>query len=119
MLLSLSTEQCDNLRSQLLKKQQLEESLSTKVLELEHAKQQLSRELEEKNSFIAFLEDERQLFREMADDLRSGLVSLDGTIGTSIIKQVREKVIEKGLKSSTKFNISSCIHNPVTLIRVR
>jgi hypothetical protein len=96
MLVTVTTEQCNNLKMHLMKKEQQNNDLTHKVIELEEARVQIQRELEERLNFIKFLEGERQLFREMADDLRAGMKSMGGSLGQSIVRQVREKALEKG-----------------------
>ena len=51
--------------------------------------------IEDKDIQIKFLEDERRLFQDMADELRAGVSSLGGSMSSTILTQVVDKVNEK------------------------
>ena len=77
--------------------------------ELDASRQQLMVDLEESKSYVKFLEDERNFFREMADDLKSGLRSLDGDQGKCIIEQIvlKDRIDQSGLQGKTGLGSNS------------
>ena len=88
VMLEVAVEQTKLLRARLDRESTRNNYLQERVADLDTTRQQLQRELEEKAIHVRFLEDERQLFKEMADDLRAGMASLGGA-GMNVLKQVR------------------------------
>ena len=86
-MLEVAVEQAKLLRSRLERETTRYNNLHERVTELETTRQQLQRDVEEKCIHVRFLEDERQLFKDMADNLRAGLLSL-GSAGQHIVKQM-------------------------------
>jgi hypothetical protein len=95
MLLAVSTEQCNSLKLQLQREEQTNADLRRRVEEIDHMYQHLNRELDARNSTISFLEEERHLFRNLSEDYKAIILAMGGSIGESIVKQLKEKTIEK------------------------
>ena len=87
IMLEVAVEQAKLLRARLERETTRYNNLHERVTELETIRQQLQRDVEEKCIHVRFLEDERQLFKDMADNLRAGLLSL-GSAGQHIVKQM-------------------------------
>jgi DNA repair exonuclease SbcCD ATPase subunit len=104
MLLAVSAEQCSNLKAQLHRDEQIVEELRRTVEESGQLVHQLNQELEERNTTIAFLEEERHLFRNLSDDYKAIILAMGGSIGESIVKQLKEKTIEKAPQSHLSFS---------------
>lgn len=90
-LLAISTEKCESFNMQIMNGNKIHENLDNLVNELESTKLKLERDIQNKDNQIKFLEDERNLFRDMAEDLRNGCLQLDNTKGANILKQVKER----------------------------
>jgi kinesin family protein 4/21/27 len=90
-LLAISTEKCESLNFQINSGNKINENLDNLVNELDSTKLKLERDIQIKDNHIKFLEDERNLFRDMAEDLRNGCLQLDNTKGANILKQVKER----------------------------
>ena len=91
MLLSVATEQSNLLRSRLEREANRSIELQSRLDEADHKYINLHRVLEDKDINIKFLEDERALFRDLADRLRSGISTLGGEAGSIILKQIKER----------------------------
>ena len=87
IMLEVAVEQAKLLRARLERETTRYNNLHERLTELETIRQQLQRDVEEKCIHVRFLEDERQLFKDMADNLRAGLLSL-GSAGQHIVKQM-------------------------------
>lgn len=96
MLLSVATEQSNLLRSRLERESGRGIELQSRISEMDHSCMSLQRELEEKDVHIRFLEDERALFRDMADSLRAGISALGGSAGQTILKQIKDRISDAG-----------------------
>ena len=92
MLLSVATEQSNLLRSRLERESVRTIELQSRLNEADHACVNLHRALEDKDINIKFLEDERTLFRDLADRLRAGISTLGGEAGSTILKQIKDRV---------------------------
>ena len=92
MLLSVATEQSNLLRSRLERESIRTIDLQSRLNEADHACVNLHRALEDKDINIKFLEDERTLFRDLADRLRAGISTLGGEAGSTILKQIKDRV---------------------------
>eukprot|EP01032_Pedospumella_encystans_P009002 gene9002-10625_t len=88
--LAVSTEECKFLRSQLGREGARYTQIQTKCNDLEKQKLRLIRENQDKADQIKFLEEDRSLFKTLADDLKSGLNSL-GKPGKTILDTVKDR----------------------------
>ena len=88
--LAVSTEECKFLRSQLGREGARYSQIQTKCNDLEKQKLRLIRENQDKADQIKFLEEDRSLFKTLADDLKSGLNSL-GKPGKTILDTVKDR----------------------------
>ena len=92
MLLSVANEQSSLLRSRLERESTRTGVLEGRINEVDITCAGLQRDLEEKDVHIKFLEDERTLFRDLADSLREGISTLGGETGHTILKQIKDRV---------------------------
>ena len=90
IIVAASNEHCNLLRIKLDREGRRNTELQTRISELTHSTIRFQQDLEEKNVLIKFLEDERTLFRDMADRLRAGISVLGGTAGEIILSQMKE-----------------------------
>lgn len=88
--LAVSTEECKFLRSQLSREGARHTQIQTKCNDLEKQKLRLIRENQDKADQIKFLEEDRSLFKTLADDLKSGLTTL-GKPGKTILDTVKDR----------------------------
>jgi hypothetical protein len=88
--LTIALEENKFLKSQNEKSGLKYSQLRNKCVELENIKIRLIRDIEEKNSQIKFLEEDRSLFKEMAEDLKNGLNKL-GKDGKAVILSVQDQ----------------------------
>jgi hypothetical protein len=95
MVVAILTDRCNNMQNQVQQLTSVNDTLKNDIDSLEHTLKHTQHELEESESMINFLESERQLFRDMVNDLRSGIMTFGGATGQLIINQVREKAMEK------------------------
>ena len=92
MLLSVASEQSNLLKSRLERESSRTNDLQSRISEVDHTCSTLQKEIEEKDVHIKFLEDERALFRDLADSLRAGISTLGGETGHTILKQINDRV---------------------------
>lgn len=71
--------------------------LHSRIEELMHARVLAEKELQDSHTYIDFLENERQLFREMADDLRTVIADVGGARGGALLQSVEERAVQSGL----------------------
>mmetsp|Transcript_15064 Transcript_15064/g.33201 ORF Transcript_15064/g.33201 Transcript_15064/m.33201 type:complete len:1521 (-) Transcript_15064:165-4727(-) len=95
--LAVSTEECKFLRVQLAREGTRVAELNARSDELDRSRAKLLRESREKADHIRFLEEDRSLFKTLADDLKAGLQSL-GKPGKTIVDSVRHR--HQGNKSN-------------------
>lgn len=95
MVIAILNDKCSYLKNQVTRAMESNEILRRDLNELNISSKQSFQELAESKSLIEFLENERQLFREMANDFKAGILSFGGPSGQSIINQIREKSLEK------------------------
>jgi hypothetical protein len=88
--LAVSTEECKFLRSQLGREGTRYTQVLSKCNELEKQKMRLSREIKDKADQIKFLEEDRSLFKTLADDLKAGLQSM-GKPGKNILDTIKDR----------------------------
>lgn len=88
--LAVSTEECKFLRSQLGREGARYTQLLSQCSELEKQKLRLAREIKDKGDQIKFLEEDRSLFKTLADDLKAGLATL-GKPGKTILDSVKDR----------------------------
>ena len=94
-LVAFSRDQIVSLKNQLMKEQQKNINLLATIDDLELNDANYKILVEDKDIQIKFLEDERRLFQDMADELRAGVSSLGGNISNTILTQVVDKVNER------------------------
>ena len=92
MLLSVASEQSNLLRSRLEREAARTIELQGRIAEVDHTCSALQRDLDEREVHIKFLEDERALFRDLADSLRAGISTLGGETGHTILRQIKDRV---------------------------
>lgn len=92
MLLSVASEQSNLLKSRLERESSRTNDLQSRISEVDHTCATLQKDIEEKDVHIKFLEDERALFRDLADSLRAGISTLGGETGHTILKQINDRV---------------------------
>eukprot|EP01034_Spumella_vulgaris_P022368 gene22368-28490_t len=92
--LAISTEESKFLRSQLQRQSLKSSQMQSKLLDIEKMRTKLLKELEDKNIQIQFLEEERSLFKELADDFKNGLATL-GKPGKLIVDSVKDLATHK------------------------
>ena len=93
--MSVLIEETDLLRAQLARASLLNTDLSIKNFELDIDKNNLLKEIDSKNIQVKFLEEDRSLFKDMVDDLKSSLSTL-GKQGKSIIDTIKDRALQKG-----------------------
>ena len=89
LLLAAASEQCELLKERLKREDQRIRDLQGRNSELSHRNMVAREELKEKSVTINFLEDESKLFRDMANNLRAGILTLGGAAGVVILDQVK------------------------------
>ena len=89
--LAISTEECKLLKSQLDREKAKSSHHEMKISELEKIKFTLMMDIEDKNSQIKFLEEDRELFKKMAEELKTGLNSL-GKDGKTLVLNATDRV---------------------------
>lgn len=89
--LALTTEEGKLLKSQLEREQIKTSQYEPKVSELEKIKFSLMMDVEDKNSQIKFLEEDRELFKKMAEELKAALNSL-GKDGKTMVLNATHRV---------------------------
>ena len=102
MVIAILNDKCSYLKNQLSRVIELNETLKRDINDVNIISKQTLQELAESKSLIEFLENERQLFREMANDFKVGILSFGGAAGQSIINQIRQKSLEKEKDSSIR-----------------
>lgn len=90
MQLAIVTEENKFNKSQLERETIKFSQLQTKVVELEKIKQTLMLDIEDKNIQIRFLEEDRELFRNMTEDLKAGLNAM-GKDGKAVVMSVKDR----------------------------
>lgn len=90
MQLAISAEETKFLRQQLDREALKYSQLQAKFSELEKIKTGLIRDIAEKNNTIRFLEEERSLFKAMAEEMKSALHSL-GKDGKLMVQSIKGK----------------------------
>ena len=113
MVIAILNDKTSYLKNQLSILNDANDTFKLQLTESNIISKQYRLEIEESKSLIEFLENERHLFREMANDYKSGILSFGGSAGQSIIKQIQERAMEKekecalrnpqGFKKSSKF----------------
>jgi hypothetical protein len=88
--LAVSTEECKFLRSQLGREATRYTQMLSKCSDLEKQKIRMARESRDKSDQIKFLEEDRSLFKTLADDLKDGLQSL-GKPGKTILDTIKDR----------------------------
>ena len=88
--IAATTEQSSLLKSKLERESRRNVELQIQNSELSLSGQRLQQELEEKAVYVKFLEDERTLFRDVADRLRAGISVLGGSAGEVILSQIKD-----------------------------
>ena len=101
LLLVAASEQCELLKERLKREDQRIRDLQGRNSELSHRNKIAREELKVKCVTINFLEDESKLFRDMANSLRAGNMTLGGAAGGVILDQV---------KNGNKFQNDSEVH---------
>jgi hypothetical protein len=89
VLLAAATEQCGLLKGRLERESTRNRELQVKISDLGNRNLIQKEELREKSANIKFLEDESNLFRDMANKLRAGVLTLGGNAGGVILDQVK------------------------------
>lgn len=89
VLLAAATEQCGLLKGRLEREGTRNRELQVTISDLGNRNLLLKDELKEKCVNIKFLEDESNLFRDMANKLRAGVLTLGGNAGGVILDQVK------------------------------
>jgi hypothetical protein len=89
VLLAAATEQCGLLKGRLEREGSRNRELQVKIADLSNRNLLLEDELKEKCVNIKFFEDESNLFRDMANKLRAGVLTLGGNVGGVILDQVK------------------------------
>ena len=89
LLLAAASEQCELLKERLKREDQRIRDLQGRNSELSHRNMIAREELKVKCVTINFLEDESKLFRDMANSLRAGIMTLGGAAGGVILDQVK------------------------------
>jgi hypothetical protein len=92
--LAISTEESKFLRSQLQRQSLKSSQMQTKLLDMDKMRTKLLKELDDKSIQIQFLEEERSLFKELADDFKNGLTTL-GKPGKMIVDSVKDLATHK------------------------
>lgn len=95
MVIAILTDQTNNLRERVSELEASNSRLKDLSIESETLLRKAQVDLQDKDITIQFLESERQLFRDMANDLRAGIVQFGGSAGQLIISQIRDKSTEK------------------------
>ena len=90
IIVAASNEHSNLLKAKLDRESRRNAELQIQISELTHGTLRFHQEIEEKNVLIKFLEDERTLFRDMADRMRAGISVLGGTAGEAILSQLKE-----------------------------
>lgn len=90
MQLAISAEETKFLRQQLDREALKYSQLQAKFSELEKIKTGLIRDIAEKNNTIRFLEEERSLFKAMAEEMKAALHSL-GKDGKLMVQSIKGK----------------------------
>lgn len=90
MQLSISAEETKFLKQQLERETMKYSHLQQKFSDLEKMKTGLTRDIAEKNNTIRFLEEERSLFKSMAEEMKSALHNL-GKDGKLMIQSIKGK----------------------------
>jgi len=98
IMLAINKEQQVSLHSVARERQTRIRQLERDVDESHALAQTLRDDVEEARAYNKFLEDERDFFREMADDLKSGITGLEGDLGQHIIRQIvlKERIDAQG-----------------------
>ena len=104
LLLAAASEQCELLKERLKREDQRIRDLQGRNSELSHRNMVAREELKEKSVTINFLEDESKLFRDMANNLRAGILTLGGAAGVVILDQVKNG---SKLQNNTKVKSTS------------
>ena len=89
MVAFVHQEQSKLLKSRLESEISRNQILQTRISDVDTTCMQLKRDVDEKDIHIRFLEEERQLFKDIADKLRLGLNTIGGNAGQTILKQVK------------------------------
>jgi hypothetical protein len=89
VLLAAATEQCGLLKGRLERESTRNRELQVKISDLGNRNLIQKDELKQKCVNIKFLEDESNLFRDMANKLRAGVLTLGGNAGGVILDQVK------------------------------
>lgn len=88
MLLVVASEQNRFLKEQLSKDEGKVKEQADQVMDMSAQVNSLTRDIEDKNVHIKFLEEECRMFRDLSEDLKLEIKSLGGENGDKIIKRV-------------------------------
>lgn len=102
--LAISLQESMLMKSELQRETWKYAQLHTQYTELQKIKTALMRDLEDKNLQIRFLEEDRGIFKDMAEDLKNGLHAL-GKAGKTVIDNVKDRAQSK--KSSAPSGLLS------------
>ena len=91
--LSLVLEEVNLLRAQLARSSVTHAQLASQCSDLQGTNQRLSRDNEDKDFQIKFLEEDRALFKDMVDDLKASLLAM-GKEGKNIIDTVKDRATQ-------------------------
>ena len=89
VLLAAATEQCGLLKGRLEREARRSKDLHIRITELTHRLMLSKEELKERDVNVKFLEDESNLFRDIANRLRAGVLILGGSASGVILDQVK------------------------------
>lgn len=104
MVIAILTDQANNLRDRMSKLEEANIRMKDISIEAEVILKKTQVDLQDKDITIQFLESERQLFRDMANDLRAGILQFGGSAGQLIISQIRDKSSEMEKEAIVKNN---------------